>query len=565
MKYLKKIGKKWMLIVSVAFFMGGSMLLLTSFDDNRDFETMKHLDIYYNLMKNLNSLYVDKVDASKMVQTSIDEMLKTLDPYTVYIPESKMEDYKFMYTGQYGGVGASIRTINKKTVIAEVYEGFPAQKAGLKPGDVMVDIDGKNLETKTNDEISELLKGQPGTMFTLKVKDPVSGEVKERKITREQIKIESVPYYAMLDGKTGYMILTSFTENSASEVRTALIALQAKGAQSVIFDLRENPGGLLNESVKICNLFVDKGNEIVSTKGKYRKQENVYSTTDIALAPTMPLALVVSRGSASASEIVSGALQDLDRGVVIGQRTFGKGLVQTTCDLSYNTKLKVTTAKYYIPSGRCIQALDYSHRNADGSVGKVPDSLMTEFKTRGGRSVFDGGGIVPDLEIKQEEYGLIVSALLEQNVFFDYANLFYSKHKTIDSANVFTISDEVYDDFVKFASSKNFQFQTESEQILKELETELDYEKYLGTAKDQIDKLKTMIAEEKKNDFKKYKSDICMMLGEEIVGRYFYQKGQIIYSLRFSPEIVEAQKVLADKARYQAIMAGQQGTHLKKQ
>ena len=563
MQFHKKV-KRSIAIVTSSIMLGIISILFTGFDDNKDFETTKNLDIYFNLFKNLNTLYVDKIDPAKMIQTSIDEMLKSLDPYTVYIPESKMEDFKFMTTGEYGGLGASIKDYNGSMIITDVYENYPAQKAGIVPGDIIISIDGKNVEGKTTDQISELLKGQSGTTITMSLRKPTTKTIVEKKITREQIKIESVPYYTMVDKEIGYMILSSFTENSGEDVKKAFIALKAKGAKSIIFDLRDNPGGLLMESIKICNFFIPKGKEIVSTRGKYATNNAVYTTNEQPIDSIIPIAILVSSGSASASEIVSGSMQDLDRAVIIGERTYGKGLVQTTCDLTYNTKLKVTTAKYYIPSGRCIQALDYSHRNADGSVGKVPDSLRTEFKTKRGRSVYDGGGIFPDLEVKEEDFGTIVEGLMEKNIIFDFVTKFQSEHKSIDSAETFTLSDAAYNDFVTYAKAKQFEFQTETDMQIKILEDNAKAESYLSSVKDEIDALKKKIANEKKNDFTKYKEQIKRVLGSEIASRYYYQKGRIRFNIGHSKDLKDAIAILKDKQRYNAILSGKEGTHLKK-
>ena len=561
---LPKKAKRWITVSSSIVMLACITVLFSGYDDNKDFEMTKNLDIYYNLFKNLNTLYVDKIDAGKMIQTSIDEMLKSLDPYTVYIPESRMEDFKFMTTGEYGGLGASIKDYNGSMIITDVYENFPAQKAGIVPGDIIVAVDGKNVEGKTTDQISELLKGQSGTTIVLRLRKPSTNQIVEKKVTREQIKIESVPYYSMIDKEIGYMTLSSFTENSGEEVKKALVALKNKGAKSVIFDLRDNPGGLLMESIKICNLFVPKGKEIVSTRGKYTLNNAIYSTNEQPIDTSIAIAILVSNGSASASEIVSGSLQDLDRAVIIGERTYGKGLVQTTCDLTYNTKLKVTTAKYYIPSGRCIQALDYSHRNADGSVGKMPDSLRTEFKTKHGRSVFDGGGILPDIEVKDEEYASIVEGLMEKNVIFDYVTKFQSNHKTIDSVETFSLSDVDYTEFVAFAKSRQFEFKTATDKQVKALEDEANKENYLASMKDEIDALKKKIANEKRNDFTKYKDQIKQIIGSEIASRYYYLKGRIRFNVGHSKDVKQAISILKDKAKYSSILNGTEGTHLKK-
>ena len=562
--HITKSIKRWFTISSSIIMLGIIGIVFTGFDDNKDFETTKNLDIYYNLFKNLNNLYVDKIDPSKMIQTSIDEMLKSLDPYTVFIPESRMEDFKFMTTGEYGGLGASIKDYNGSMIITDVYENFPAQKSGIMPGDVIVSIDGKNVEGKTTDQVSELLKGQSGTTITMTLRKPLTKAIVEKKITREQIKIESVPYYTMLDKEIGYMILTSFTENSGEEVKKTVLALKSKGAKSIIFDLRDNPGGLLMESIRICNLFVPKGKEIVSTRGKYATNNAIYTTNEQPVDTTLSLAILVSNGSASASEIVSGSMQDLDRAVIIGDRTYGKGLVQTTCDLTYNTKLKVTTAKYYIPSGRCIQALDYSHHNADGSVGKMHDSVRKEFKTKHGRSVYDGGGVLPDIETKEEDYGNIVEGLMDKNIIFDFVTKFQTEHKSMDSVETYSVSDALFADFVAFAKSKQFDFQTETDKRLKALEDEASNEKYLSSVKDELDALKKKITNEKRNDFTKYKEQIKHIIGSEIASRYFYQKGRIRFNIGHSKDVREAIAILKDKNKYAAILSGKEGTHLKK-
>jgi len=393
---LKEIYKSTKIrIATIVLVLSG--FVLVSFD-NDDFEIVKNLDIYYTLFRELNLIYVDETDAGKLVKTSIDQMLKSLDPYTVYIPESKLEDYKFMTTGQYGGIGALIRNSGDFTLIAEPYEDSPAMKAGLKAGDIIIEVDKKSIKGKDSDEISEVLKGQPNTPVDLLIERPGEENKFTKTLIREEIKIKSVPYFDMLNEEIGYISLSQFTMNCSNDVKEALIDLKEnRNAKSIILDLRSNPGGLLMEAVKIANLFVEKDQEIVSTKGKVKQWNKTYKSTMPAYDSEIPIIVLVNSGSASASEIVSGAIQDLDRGVIVGQRTFGKGLVQATRDLSYNSKLKVTTAKYYIPSGRCIQALDYSNRNDDGSVGKIADSIITQFSTKNGRKVYDGGGIMPDI------------------------------------------------------------------------------------------------------------------------------------------------------------------------
>lgn len=536
---------------------------LLSFDDHRDFEITKNLDIYYTLFNELNANYVDKIDPAKLIKTSIDKMLESLDPYTNYIPESKMEDYKFMTTGQYGGVGAMIRRLGDSVVISETYEGFPMAKSGVVPGDYLLSIDGKSCIAKTTEDISEMLKGQPGTSFVAKIKKGVSGEIIEKTIVREKITIPSVPYHGMLSATVGYIVLTGFTENASSEVRTALLDLKSKGATSLVFDLRENPGGLLNESVQIANLFVDKGQEIVSTRGKNQKDNAVYETQEPALDKTMPIAVLVNRGSASASEIVSGSLQDLDRAVIVGQRTFGKGLVQTTRDISYGTKLKVTIAKYYIPSGRCIQALDYTHRNADGSVGKVPDSLITEFKTKNGRSVYDGGGIKPDVEMTEPEVALMVGELVNQNMFFNFVTSYKTKHATIADPSTFVVSDELMSDFEKYVKSRKFSYKTDTEEDLENLQKTAETESYKKALEADFSLIKEKIEKEKAGDFERNSKIIKELLGQEIIERYYFQKGRIQYMLRDDPEVQKAVSVVSDQKEYTTILTAKANSNKK--
>jgi len=399
---MKKFSKKAIIIVSAITISGFAFMGLNNID-NKNFEIAKNLDIYFSLFRELNTFYVDEVDPGKLVKESIDDMLSSLDPYTNYIPESDIEDFRFMTTGEYGGIGALISKHGEEIIISEPYEGFPACKSGLMAGDVILEVAGKSTEKMTTEDVSNLLKGSAGQTVNLKIKRYGQKKPLNIDIVREKIVIEPISYYGMLNDEVGYIHLSNFTKDCSEKVKKAMLDLkEAKGAKNIILDLRGNPGGLLIESVNLCNLFLNKDCEVVSTKGKVSQWDKVYKTTGNPVDTEIPLVVLVNRGSASASEIVSGTMQDLDRAVVIGTRTFGKGLVQTTRDLSYNTKLKVTTAKYYIPSGRCIQALDYSHRNEDGSVGHVPDSLISEFSTKNGRKVYDGGGVVPDIKIEDK-------------------------------------------------------------------------------------------------------------------------------------------------------------------
>lgn len=531
------------------------MLSFSKFDDI-NFEISKNLDIYFTLFKELNLYYVDEKAPADLVKTSIDKMLQTLDPYTVYIPESQMEDYKLMTTGEYGGIGALIRKSGEYIVIAEPYENFPAYKAGLKAGDLILEVDGNSIKGKSSEDISNVLKGQPNSTLKLLLKRPGVEKEFEKEIVREEIKINSVPYSGLISEGIGYIRFSSFTQNSGEEVKNAFLDLKEKyNIKSLVLDLRGNPGGLLLEAVNITNLFVKKGEEVVSTKGKISEWNKTYKTVNQAIDAEIPIVALVNRSSASASEIVSGAFQDLDRAVIVGERTFGKGLVQTTRPLSYNSKLKVTTAKYYIPSGRCIQALDYAHRNEDGSVGKIPDSLITEFSTKNGRKVFDGGGVMPDIEVKPIYLSKIAVSLVAENYIFDYATLYANKHENIDSASTFSITDEDYTDFISYLNDKDFDYNTISERKLDELIEITEKEKYYDSAKEEFDILKQKIAHDKNKDLQTFKEEIIELLNEEIISRYYYQKGRIQFALTKDPEVEKAIEVLNNKEEYEAVFA----------
>ncbi len=525
-----------------------------SFDD-KNFEIAKNLDIYHTLFRELNLYYVDETAPGDMIKTSIDEMLKSLDPYTVFIPESDMEDYKFMTTGKYGGIGALIRKTDDYVIIAEPYEGFPAYKAGLKAGDKIVKIDGKSAKSKKTEEISQLLKGDPNTSLKLTIERPGQDKTFDALVTREKISINSVPYFGMVDDKTGYIRLSSFTENCSKEVREAFQNLKEEHQmQQLIFDLRGNPGGLLNEAVNIANFFVPKETEIVSTKGKIKQWNRTYTAQNDPIDTQIPIAVLTNRGSASASEIVSGVIQDMDRGVILGTRTFGKGLVQTTRDLSYNTKLKLTTAKYYIPSGRCIQALDYSHRNEDGSVGRIPDSLITEFKTKAGRKVYDGGGITPDIKIEPITISNIALSLYTKNLIFDFATQFQNEHDSIETPEKFQISDDLYAQFTAFLADKEYDYTMESQKILEELEEVIKKEKYEDRVNGQLEELRKTLAHDKQKDLESFKDEISDLIREEIVSRYYYQKGRVQSSLVKDPVVDSAIQVLNNPEKYKTIL-----------
>jgi len=547
---IKKI-KIWLISVIIVL----TTVTLVSFDDDVNFEIAKNLDIYYTLFRELNLYYVDETKPGDLIKKSIDAMLNSLDPYTNYIPESQMEDFKFMTTGQYGGVGALIRKDTNYIVITEPYEGFPAQKNDLRAGDIILEVDGKSIKGKSTGEVSDMLKGQPKTKLTLKIKRPETNSPLEKTIEREEIKIDAVPYSGVIADSIGYINLSSFTESSFAEVKNALAKLKENPAvKSIILDLRSNPGGLLIEAVNICNLFVPKTETIVSTKGKVKEWDKTYTGMMNPVDTEIPIAVLVNSGSASASEIVSGAMQDLDRGVIIGQRTFGKGLVQTTRPLSYNAKLKVTTAKYYTPSGRCIQALDYTHRNADGSVGKVPDSLITQFKTKNGRTVYDGGGISPDIDVPVEQLSNIATSLYAKNIIFDFATHYFNNNKSIPEVVKFKITEQIYSEFIDFIKNRNFDYKTVSEDNLNELIQTAKEEKYYDAAQTEIEALKLKLAHDKNKDLQVFKEEIKQLLLEEIASRYYFQKGRLMAILNNDPVMNSAIEVLKDKAKYNKIL-----------
>ncbi len=527
---------------------------------NKDLELVKNLDIYYTLFRELNMFYVDETDPEELVTTSIDAMLSSLDPYTTYIPESDMDDFQFQTTGEYGGIGSLIRRSGDQVIIAEPYEGFPAAKAGIRAGDVILEVDGRSTKGMEIESVSDLLKGKPGSELRLLIERPGTEEPLEFYMKRETISILNVPYYGMLDSHTGYIRIANFTTGASKEAEHALKELkQDQELRSLVLDLRSNPGGLLIEAVRICNLFVDKGNLIVSTHGKMSQWDSEYVTTREPVDDEIPLAVLVNRGSASASEIVAGALQDLDRAVIIGQRTFGKGLVQTSRPLKYNAQLKVTTAKYYIPSGRCIQALDYTHRNEDGSVGMIPDSLISEYKTRHGRLVYDGGGIQPDFEVIPETLSEISVQLYTQGMFFDFATQYRNSHDQIGAPETWSVSNEDYDLFKVFLQGKNFEFQTASEKAFSDLVANAKREKYYGLAEDELTSLKEKLSHDNLKDLETFKKEIRQILTEEIVNRYYYQDGRIVSQIQDDPQLDKAREILDEPGMVKEVLSGAQG------
>lgn len=539
---------------------------MTSFkEDDRNFQISKNLDIFNSIFKELDMFYVDTVNAEKMIQTGVEGMLSLTDPYTEYYPEEEVSSLKEMTTGKYGGIGAAIRYYEAKDRIAvvEPTEGMPAAEAGVKAGDIILSVGGKEMvrgdmkPQEFSSKVSEALRGEPGTSFVLKVLRPLKNDstVMEFKITRKNIRTNPVPYYGMVKDSIGYLALSSFTENSAKDFKKAFIELKQRGAKSLIIDLRDNGGGSLSEAVDIVNLYVPKGQEIVVTKGKVRQAQGSYKTQNEPVDTQIPLAVLVNGATASASEIVSGSLQDLDRAVVIGSRTFGKGLVQTIRPLPYNGTLKVTTSKYYIPSGRCIQAIDYAKKNADGSVARTPDSLTTVFHTAAGREVRDGGGIRPDIEVKGDKIPNIVFYLMNDDLIFDYATQYCWDHPTLASVDDFKLTDADYEAFKKLVKSRNFTYDRQSEKMLKSLKEIAEFEGYMTEAAEEFKALEKKLNHNLDRDLDYFAKPIKEYISQEIVTRYFYQRGAAMERLKDDTDLEEAIKILQNPVRYREILS----------
>ncbi len=546
-------------IFIVGLALGASAWLSYGFADNY-FELSKNLDIFSTVFKELNTYYVDDTEPGQLMKTAIDEMLASLDPYTNYIPESKIEDFRFMTTGQYGGIGALIHKDSNKIIVSEPYEGFPAYNAGLKAGDVIKTIDNQSVEGKSTSDISTILKGQPGTTLKVEVERPTANgtETMIKEVNRENIKIDDVPYYGMLNDEVGYIKLVGFTQTASKEFIAAFKDLKDnKGMKKLVFDLRGNGGGLLIEAVDIVNVFVLKGSKIVETRGKLKEWDAVYAARNEALDTEIPLVVLVDETSASASEIVSGALQDYDRAVIIGKQTFGKGLVQQTRPLSYNAQLKVTVAKYYIPSGRCIQRIDYSNKDFKGKAQNVPDSLIQAYNTvKNKRKVLDGKGIKPDILTDKELLSPITRTLIRKYYIFNYATQFALENPNIAKPESFTLSDKQYNDFVAFLDDKDISYTTKSERLMEELKEIAIKEKYFDGAKSEYAALEEKISKDKGEDLIKFKTEISEFLSNEIISRYYYQDGRIQQSLALDQDVMTAKENLSNLQDHKSILAG---------
>ena len=540
----------------VAVLVTVSMSAYSSLTNNdRYFQIVKNLDIFATLFKEVNTYYVDEVNPNELIKVGIDAMLNSLDPYTDYIPEDDIEAYMTMTTGEYGGIGALVDNKDGINTITMPYKGSPAYKAGLKIGDQILAVNGIDLRGKDSDDISKLLKGASSSELEMRIKRPFVEEEFTVNVKREKITLDNVPYFGMITEDVGYVRLSDFTTKAGKEVASAVKKLRGQGANKMILDLRGNPGGLLDEAIRVSNVFVEKGRDIVSTRGKLETWTKSYKSQMDAVDTEMPLVVLIDNGSASASEIVSGVMQDYDRGVLVGRRTFGKGLVQQTRPLAYNSQLKVTTAKYYIPSGRCIQAIDYSDRNPDGSVGKIPDSLKTAFKTARGRTVFDGGGLTPDIKVEPEAYSPISFSLLRNDLIFHYATKYAFENPEIEEAISFALTDQEYQEFVDWLSGKDYNYITEVEKSVERLVASAKKEKYYGEIEKQILDLQTVTLHNKSSDLINFKKEIKTILEQEIVSRYYLQEGAIESTFREDADIIMAVQVLQDSERYSEILA----------
>ena len=548
-----RLYKKLILGTSALLVAGG----LTAFNrDDRFFEIARNLDIYATMFKELNMYYVDEVNPNRMVKTSIDAMLKSLDPYTNFYAEDDIEDFMTMTTGRYNGIGATVGTRQNRSIVMMLFEGTPAEKSGLQIGDEILKVDGVDIKSRRDVDAGKLLRGQTGSAVKLTVKRFGQKEPIELSVMRDVVKMTNVPYYGMLNEDVGYIDLKDFMAAAGREVRAAYQELKGKGMKKLVLDLRENPGGLLDQSIDISNIFIPRGSEVVTTKGKVTEWNKSYSALSPALDTDMPVVVLTNNHSASAAEIVSGVIQDYDRGVLIGQRSFGKGLVQTTRPLSFGTRMKITTAKYYIPSGRCIQAIDYSHRNADGSAGKIADSLRTAFKTRAGRTVYDGGGVTPDIQIEAQTPAPIAMSLTNKGLIFDYAVKYKHDHPTIKPAREFKLTDAEYQEFVKWSNDKEYDYTTQVEKDLGVLEASAKKEKYFDQIQNQLQALKSKMSHSKDADMKTFQVEIRSLLEQEIAGHYYLQKGIKEASFSTDPEIKTALDLFKDMSRYERILKG---------
>ena len=561
---MRKNGR--LISILIGTFLLGGIFLAFNKTDERNFQIVKSLDVFNSVFKELDLFYVDTIDPKEVVEYGIRAMLAKTDPYTEYYPEED-NTLKEMTSGKFGGIGSVIRyyTPRKRVVIVEPSEGNPAAEVGLKAGDIIMEINGKDMsqgDRIPNDltsYVSDNLRGEPGTLCVIKVERPTSDSTyvpMEFKITRGTIRTNPVPYYGMLNDSIGYIYISTFSvEGCSKDVKRALIELKQQGATSLVIDVRSNGGGLLSEAVNVVNFFVPKGKEIVKTKGKFKQMDHVYRSTNEPIDLEIPLAVLVDGGTASAAEILSGALQDLDRAVIIGNRTFGKGLVQTLRTLPYNSSMKVTTAKYYIPSGRCVQAIDYSKRNADGSIARTPDSLTHVFHTEAGREVRDGGGIRPDIEVKMDKTPNILFYLVNDDMIFDYATQYVIKHPQIGEVKEFQLTDADYADFKTMLKKRNFSYDRQSEALLKKLKEMAEFEGYMDNASEEFVALEKKLQHNLDLELDRFAKDVKPMLAEEIVKRYYFEKGAVQETLKDDVDLKKAMEVIQEPMTYRKVLA----------
>ncbi len=533
-----------------------SVVLLFSLQakaQSNGFEVIKSLELLDQIYENLDLYFVDDVQPGKLSKVAIDAMLKELDPYTVYYAEANIEDYRLMTTGQYGGIGSLIKKADEYVYISEPYEGNPAQKSGLRAGDKILEVDGKTMFNKPSDQVSDALKGPKGTVVKILVERFNEGN-KLIEITRDEIKIPDVPYYGIIKEKVGYISLNSFTQTASEEVKKGIIAMQKDGMEQLILDLRGNGGGLLIEAVKIVNFFVPKDKVVVFTKGRVKEENHVYKTMEEPIALGLPLIVLIDEGSASASEIVAGSLQDLDRAVIIGEQSYGKGLVQRTYDLKYGSKVKITIAKYYTPSGRCVQRLEYYDKESGAKPKEISDSLLRKFKTQNGRDVIDGRGIDPDLAIEKEDLSQFSALLFSKNILFNYATQYRSNNKEIAAADKFQLSDDEYALFKTYVLNAKLNYSTAAQNALKKLKLEAEKEGMFDELKAEYENILMKISPDPAKDLDKYRIEIAEMLENEIVSRYYFQKGRTINSFEHDPAVIKAIQTAMDSNSYNAIL-----------
>lgn len=544
------------IIITCSLMLAGIMVAFGQGKNTRAFEVVKNLDIFHNVYQNLDAYYVDTLDADKVVGTAINAMLQSLDPYTEYYSEEDQFELKMLTQAKYGGIGSIIRMMKDSTIIiSEPYGGMPAAEVGLKAGDILLKIDDEDLKGKATADVSNLLRGEPGTTFVLKYQRPGEAKPKEVKITRKNIKLPAIPYYGMVSPTVGFIHLNQFTSDCYGYVRKALISLKEKGAQSLILDLRGNGGGALDQAVKIVNLFVEKGLTIVETKGKERSTNSSHKTNDNPLDPDMPLTVLVDNNSASASEIVAGSLQDLDRAVIIGSKTYGKGLVQSIRELPYNTSVKLTTAKYYIPSGRCIQEIDYKQKRLAAENGKKQtEKVDSIFHTRNGREVKSGNGITPDVEVKHDTVQNIVIYLANDDVLVNYGTKYCQTHPAPASVADFKLTDQDYADFKQMVKESDFKYDRMSDKRLQELKKVAELEGYYEDAKPEFEALEAKLSHNLDSDLNRWEKEIRQLMSIEIIKRYFFEAGMVEESLKDDDDLQKALEILADKEQYNNLL-----------